>query len=70
LDDLNNIDMNSSIYNHDLFIDWADFFSNQNTYLSSDLSITSSSDSSQSSNNFDFPIQADQQFNDDIINNL
>ncbi|CAG8711942.1 6163_t:CDS:1, partial [Racocetra persica] len=70
LDGLNDIDMNSPIVNHDLFINWADFFSNQNTYPSPDLSITSSSDSSPSLNNFDFPIQSDQQVNDDIINNL
>ncbi|CAG8765215.1 31189_t:CDS:1, partial [Racocetra persica] len=70
LDDLNDIDMNSPIFDHDLFIDWANFFSNQNTYPSPDLSITSSSDSSPSPNNFEFPIQADQQVNDDIINNL
>ncbi|CAG8666503.1 31698_t:CDS:1, partial [Racocetra persica] len=35
-----------------------------------DLSITSSSDSSPSPNNFEFSIQSDQQVNDDIINNL
>ncbi|CAG8496339.1 9533_t:CDS:1 [Cetraspora pellucida] len=70
LDDLSDIDMNSPIFDLDLFNDWADFFSNQNTYPSPDLSITSSSDSSPSLNNFDFPIQENQQVNDDIINNL
>ncbi|CAG8522708.1 4026_t:CDS:1 [Cetraspora pellucida] len=68
--DLSDIDMNSPIFDLDLFNDWTDFFSNQNTYPSPDLSITSSNSSSPSPNNFDFPIQVDQQVNDDIINNL
>ncbi|CAG8740948.1 16623_t:CDS:1 [Cetraspora pellucida] len=62
LDDLSDIDMNSPIFNLDLFTDWADFFNNQNTYPSPDLSIISSSNSSPSSN--------DQQVDDDIVNNL
>ncbi|CAG8800810.1 1834_t:CDS:1, partial [Racocetra fulgida] len=68
LDDLSDIDMNSPIFDSDLFNDWADFFSNQNTYPSPDLSITSSSNSSPSPNNlnnFDLPIQVDQQVNND-----
>ncbi|CAG8730174.1 2849_t:CDS:1 [Cetraspora pellucida] len=68
-DDLNDIDMNSSIFDLDLFTDWADFLCNQDTYSNPDLSITSSSDSSPNLNNFNFPIQADQQVNDDLINN-
>ncbi|CAG8685027.1 1753_t:CDS:1 [Cetraspora pellucida] len=79
LDDLSDIDMNSPIFDLDLFTDWADFFNNQNIYPSPDLSITSSSISSSTSsstssspslNNFEFPIQADQQVNDNDINNL
>ncbi|CAG8789379.1 26130_t:CDS:1 [Racocetra persica] len=64
--DLSDIDMNSPIFDLDLFTDWTDFFSNQNIYSSPDLSITSSSNNSPSPNNFDFSIQ---QVNDDVINN-
>ncbi|CAG8765006.1 13110_t:CDS:1, partial [Cetraspora pellucida] len=67
LDDLSDIDMNSPIFNLDLFTDWTDFFNNQNTYPSPDLSIISSGNSSPSSNDLDFPIQ---QVDDDIVNNL
>ncbi|CAG8656762.1 8251_t:CDS:1, partial [Scutellospora calospora] len=83
LSDLSDIDMNSSIFDLDLFNDWADFLANQNAYPSPDLSTISSCNNSPSINNFDFdleisssdqcfdlPIQADQQFNDDIVNNL
>ncbi|CAG8564986.1 13165_t:CDS:1 [Cetraspora pellucida] len=69
-DDLNDIDINSPIFDLDLFNEWTDFFSNQNSYPSPDLSITSSSDNSPSLNNFDLPIQDYQQIDDDIFNNL
>ncbi|CAG8632467.1 7851_t:CDS:1 [Dentiscutata erythropus] len=65
----NDVDINSPIFNLDLFTDWTEFFNNQNTYPSPNLSIISSSNSS-SSNDFDLPIQADQQVNNYIINNL
>ncbi|CAG8613348.1 15550_t:CDS:2 [Cetraspora pellucida] len=67
---VNDIDMNSPIFDLDLFNEWADFFSNQNSYPSPDLSITSSSNNSPSLNNFDLPIQDYQQIIDDIFNNL
>ncbi|CAG8591371.1 7576_t:CDS:1 [Scutellospora calospora] len=79
LGDLSDIDMNSSIFDLDLFNDWADFLANQNSYSSPDLSTTSSTPSINdfdfdleisSPECFDLPIQADQQFNDNIINNL
>ncbi|CAG8487486.1 12704_t:CDS:1 [Dentiscutata erythropus] len=66
-DNLSDIDMNSPIFDPDLFTDWAEFFNNLSTYQSLDLSITSSNNSS---NDFDLPIQADQQINDDIVNSL
>ncbi|CAG8512172.1 8822_t:CDS:1 [Scutellospora calospora] len=80
--DLSDIDMNSPIFNLDLFADWADFLRNQNAYPSSDLSTTSSNynspnindflnlETSSSTHCFDLPIQTDQQVSDDIINNF
>ncbi|CAG8675846.1 7199_t:CDS:1, partial [Scutellospora calospora] len=83
LSDLSDIDMNSSIFDLDLFNDWADFIANQNVYPSPDLSTISSCNNSPNINDFDFDleisssnqcfdiqIQANQQFNEDIINNL
>ncbi|CAG8608719.1 294_t:CDS:1 [Dentiscutata erythropus] len=81
--DLNVIDMNSSIFNIDFFADWADILDSQNTFPSPDLT-TSSSNSSPSINDdfefdlenfspaqrFDLPIQTDQQVSDDITNNF
>ncbi|CAG8707208.1 hypothetical protein C2G38_2145108 [Gigaspora rosea] len=81
--DLNVFDVNSSIFNIDLFADWTNFLDNQNTYPSPDLT-TSSNHGSPSINDdfefdlemsspaqcFDLPIQKDQQANEDITSNL
>ncbi|CAG8601035.1 9863_t:CDS:1 [Cetraspora pellucida] len=81
--DLNDIDINSPIFNIDLFADWTDFLNDPNIHLSPDLT-TSSNYSSPSINDdfefdleisspaqcFDLPIQADQQTDDDNINNF
>ncbi|CAG8461487.1 1247_t:CDS:2 [Racocetra fulgida] len=70
LSDLSDIDMNSPIFDLDLFTGWADFFSNQNTYSSPDLSITSSSNNSPSSDNFDFSVQQVNDDNNCILDDL
>ncbi|CAG8788464.1 6298_t:CDS:1 [Gigaspora margarita] len=77
------IDVNSSIFNIDLFADWANFLDNQNIYPSPDLTTSSNHDSPSINDDFEFdlemsspaqyidlPIQKDQQANEDITNNF
>ncbi|RIB27811.1 hypothetical protein C2G38_2137651 [Gigaspora rosea] len=76
--DTNNLSSeNLQILNLDLFADWANFFDSQNVYPSPDLSTNYSPIMIEefefdllTSEQCDLPIQQDQQFNEDIINNI